>query len=239
MNASELSSILFLDIETVPQYPSFEKCPEGLKKLWERKANNLKRRDSELTDDIYNRAGIYAEFGKIVCISTGVLRFGQGGGLKMYIKSYYSDNEKELLGPFVKMLNDKFNRPEHRLCAHNGKEFDFPYMARRMLINEIPVPDILNSQGKKPWEIAHIDTMELWKFGDFKSYTPLNLLTYAFGISSPKDDIDGSQVWSVYWNDNDLDRIVNYCQKDVVALANVFLRMKSQPIIESNYIEFI
>jgi 3'-5' exonuclease len=239
MNASELSSILFLDIETVPQYPSFDECPENLQKLWERKAGNLKKRDSELPDDIYNKAGIYAEFGKIVCISTGVVRYGQNGKMKLYIKSYYSENEKDLLVPFAKMLEEKFNKSTHRLCAHNGKEFDFPYIARRMLINEIPLPDILNSQGKKPWEIAHIDTMELWKFGDFKSYTPLNLLTYAFGIPSPKDDIDGSQVWTIYWNDKDLNRIVTYCQKDVIALTNVFLRLKSYPIIDSSLIEII
>jgi predicted PolB exonuclease-like 3'-5' exonuclease len=239
MNASELSSILFLDIETAPQYPSFDECPEPLKKLWERKASNLRREENETPEDIYNRAGIYAEFGKIICISTGVLRFGSGGAMKLFIKSYYSDDESELLKPFAKMLTENFNRPEHRLCAHNGKEFDFPYMARRMLINGIQLPDIINSQGKKPWEIAHIDTMELWKFGDFKSYTPLNLLTYAFGIPTPKDDIDGSMVWSVYWNDHDLERIVNYCQKDVVALTNVFLKLKGLNTVSADNVEVI
>lgn len=239
MNAAELSSILFLDIETVPQYPGYSHCPEPLKKLWERKASNLRKEDGETPEDIYNRAGIYAEFGKIICISTGVLRFGSGSNMKLFIKSYYSDDEKELLQPFSRMLTQNFNRTEHRLCAHNGKEFDFPYMARRMLINGIPLPDILNSQGKKPWEIAHIDTMELWKFGDFKSYTPLNLLTYAFGIPTPKDDIDGSMVWSVYWKDQDLERIVNYCQKDVVALTNVFLKMKGLETVEPDNVEIM
>jgi len=237
MNASDLSSILFLDIETVPQFSSFDKCPDGLKKLWERKARNLKKEEHELPEEIYNRAGIYAEFGKIVCISTGVLRFGPEGTRKIYIKSFYDEDESKILEPFARMLEENFNRPEHKLCAHNGKEFDFPYIARRMLINEIALPDILNSQGKKPWEIAHLDTMELWKFGDFKSYTPLNLLTYAFGIPSPKDDIDGSQVWSVYWQDQDLDRIVKYCQKDVVALANVFLRLQGKDVIPVDQVE--
>ncbi len=238
MNATDLSSILFLDIETVPQYNAFDSCPEELKKLWERKATNLKREEHELPKDIYNRAGIYAEFGKIVCVSTGVVRYGQGGAMKMYIKSYYSDDEKELLEQFAALLNENFNRPEHKLCAHNGKEFDFPYLSRRMIIQGIPVPDILNNQGKKPWEIAHLDTMELWKFGDFKSYTPLNLLTYSMGIPSPKDDIDGSQVWSVYWVDGDLDRIMTYCQKDVSALINVFLRLKGMSIIPPEMVEY-
>jgi 3'-5' exonuclease len=222
--------ILFLDIETVPQFPQFENCPDELKALWTRKADNLKKAENETAASIYNRAGIYAEFGKIVCISTGFITF-QDGAPVLRIKSFAGHEEAILLEEFARLLNRYFYGPESRLCAHNGREFDFPFLARRMVINKIPLPSILNISGKKPWEINHLDTMELWKFGDFKSYTPLNLLAYSLGIPSPKDDIDGSMVWSVYWNDNDLERIVIYCEKDVEALANVFLRMKGLDII--------
>lgn len=226
-----LSPILFLDIETVPQYPEFEGCPDTVKALWSRKAENLKKAESETASDIYNRAGIYAEFGRIICISTGFL-YKDGNEIHLNIKSFAGDNERVLLQSFADLLNNSFSSQQHKLCAHNGKEFDFPYIARRMLINDIRLPLLLDISGKKPWEIGHLDTMELWKFGDFKSYTPLNLLAHVLGVPSPKDDIDGSQVWSVYWVDNDLPRIITYCEKDVAALVNVYLRMKGEKILD-------
>lgn len=228
-----LSPILFLDIETIPQYPNFDACDEPVKLLWARKAENLKKAENETAADIYNRAGIYAEFGRIICISTGFL-YKDGNEMHLKIKSFSGDDEKILLEEFALLLNDSFSSQQNKLCAHNGKEFDFPYIARRMLINDVKLPPILDMAGKKPWEIGHLDTMELWKFGDFKSYTPLNLLAHVLGVPSPKDDIDGSQVWSVYWIDNDLNRIVTYCEKDVEALANVFLRMKGRKIIDKH-----
>src|SRR4030095_10142254 len=166
------TEILFLDIETVPQYPAFDQCPDELKALWNRKAENLKKSENETAADIYNRAGIYAEFGRIICISTGIIRM-QDGIPVLRIKSFFGDDEKELLTEFGAMLNKHFNKNESKLCAHNGKEFDFPYIARRMIINSLALPPILNTAGRKPWEINHLDTMELWKFGDFKSYTSL------------------------------------------------------------------
>jgi len=217
--------ILFLDIETVPQYPKYNNCPELVQQLWTRKADNLKKAENETASDIYNRAGIYAEFGRIICISCGYL-FNENEKLQLKIKSFFGDDEKVLLEQFASLLNKSYSSFESKLCAHNGKEFDFPYIARRMIINRIPLPAILDTAGKKPWEVNHLDTLEMWKFGDYKSYTPLNLLTHVLGLPSPKDDIDGSQVWSVYWIDNDLARIVTYCEKDVAALVNVFLRMK-------------
>jgi predicted PolB exonuclease-like 3'-5' exonuclease len=227
-NFSTQEHILFLDIETVPQFPTLDDCPAELKTLWSRKAENLRKSEGESPADIYNRAGIYAEFGKIVCVSCGYLKYN-GTQFDLRIKSFSGDDEQQLLEEFAGLLKKNFSKTESRLCAHNGKEFDFPYLARRMVINGIALPSILDTSGKKPWEVSFLDTMELWKFGDFKSYTPLNLLTYVLGVPSPKDDIDGSQVWSVFWHDRDLARIARYCEKDVEALANVYLRMKNLP----------
>jgi hypothetical protein len=225
-----MENILFLDIETVPQYPSFDQLPESWRSLWNKKADNLKKAEGETPADIYNRAGIYAEFGKIICISTGFV-YIDAGVRKLKIKSFFGDDEQKLLAEFAGLLHKSFSRPDSKLCAHNGREFDFPYLSRRMIVNRVPLPSLLDTSGKKPWEVNHLDTMELWKFGDFKSYTPLNLLALTLGIPSPKDDIDGSMVWSVYWNDNDLTRIVTYCEKDVEALANVYLRIKGFEMI--------
>lgn len=228
-------SILFLDIETIPQHPSFESCPEEMKKLWSRKAANLKHDPEESVEDLYKRAGIYAEFGQIICVSTGFIHMLDGVET-LRIKSFFSHDERAMLNDFAELLRKSFSNSDSRLCAHNGKEFDFPYLGRRMVINNIPLPNILDVAGKKPWEVNFLDTMEMWKFGDFKSYTPLNLLTHVLGVPSPKDDIDGSQVWSVYWLENDLDRIVRYCEKDVEALANVYRRMKGLPVIPKDRI---
>jgi DNA polymerase elongation subunit (family B) len=228
----KLDEILFLDIETVPQYPEYNQMPGEFKKLWDRKAKAIARND-ETPEGIYERAGIYAEFGKIICISVGII-VPSNGNFSFRVKSYFGDNETELLIGFANMLNSFTNRkPNLNLCAHNGKEFDFPYIARRMLVNGIKIPDILNVAGKKPWEVKFLDTMELWKFGDIKHYTSLNLLAYIFGIPSPKDDIDGSEVAKCYYELNDLNRIVTYCEKDVLTVAQLLLRYNGFPIIPS------
>jgi len=219
--------ILFIDIETVPQFPDFKLVPEPFRKLWEAKAARLANTDEDTPDLLYSRAGIYAEFGKIICISAGFIK-----DQTLRIKSFYGKDEQQLLTEFAALLNARYHKPEHLLCAHNGKEFDFPYISRRMLINGIKIPAILNSSGKKPWEVQHLDTMELWKFGDYKSYTSLALLTAVFGIPTPKDDIDGSQVGKVFWVDDNLSRIVEYCQKDVIAIVQLFLRYRGEDLIE-------
>jgi 3'-5' exonuclease len=219
-----LNNILFLDIETVPQYPSYDAVPETGKTFWNKKAHGLKKdKEFDTPETLYDRAGIYAEFGKIVCLSCGIIS-GSGADKKITLKSFCCDEEKTILSDFSDMLK-KWSGPDKVLCAHNGKEFDFPYISRRMVINQLPVPDMLQMAGKRPWEIPHIDTLELWKFGDYKSYTSLNLLAYILGIPTPKDDIDGSMVWRVYWQEEDLKRIVTYCQKDVVTVAQVYLRL--------------
>ena len=233
-----LNNILFLDIETVPQYADYNSLPREWKDLWDTKAISLlKYHEEETKETIYTRAGIYAEFGKIICISCGFI-FGNGGEKKIIIKSFYGESETVLLVEFCDMLN-KWNANDEQklLCAHNGKEFDFPYLCRRLIINNLPIPSILNTSGKKPWEVCHLDTLELWKFGDFKSFTSLNLLAHTLGIPTPKDDIDGSKVWSVYWNDRDLQRIVNYCQKDVVTVAQIFLKLNCDSAVKPENVE--
>ena len=210
-------NFLFLDIETVPQYASYHELPRAFMALWDHKSERIKQPDYDTPEKLYERAGIYAEFGKIICISTGFFPND-----KFRIKSFAGSDEKLLLEDFATMLDKDSFRMNYKLCAHNGKEFDFPYLARRMLINKVKLPDLLNISGKKPWEIPHLDTMEMWRFGDYKSYTSLELLSHVFCIPTPKDDIKGSDVARVYWQENDLERIVRYCEKDVITIARLF-----------------
>ncbi len=218
-----LENVLFIDIETVPQYPSFEALPEIMSDLWERKSSYF-RKDDESAADVYHRAGIYAEFGKIVCISAGHFLSQKNSKKKFRLKSFAGDDEKTLLRDFISMLNAYSEKKQIQLCAHNGKEFDFPYLARRIIINALKLPGILNYAGKKPWEVPHLDTLQLWKFGDYKHYTSLELLAAVFGITSPKESTDGSMIHSIYWKDKDIQRIVEYCQKDVITVARLLLR---------------
>lgn len=232
-----LNNILFLDIETVPQYDCYDKLPAEWKPLWGLKAAYLIRnKEEETVESIYNRAGIYSEFGKIVCITCGIIH-GYNPAKKLVLKSFYGDDEKELLLQFTDMLKRWATDANKCLCAHNGKEFDFPFLCRRMIIHNIPLPAILNTRGKKPWEITHLDTMDLWRFGDFKTFTSLNLLACTLGIPTPKDDIDGSMVWEVYWKEKNIERIVHYCQKDVLTVAQVYLRMNGEDLITEENVE--
>lgn len=219
--------ILFLDIETVPMVRQFDDLPEKLKKHWEHKAQLIKKSDEDTAGNLFQRAGIYAEFGKIVCISVGYLY-----NREFRLKSFYGDDEKIMLDEFAEMLNRYYKNPDRLLCGHNSREFDLPYIARRMLVNGIQLPSILNIAGKKPWEVAHLDTMDLWKFGDYKHYTSLDLLTAIFDIPTPKGDIDGSQVAEVYYEQNDLERIAEYCQRDTLTVAQLLLRYLGRPLIK-------
>lgn len=226
----KIDDILFLDIETVPQQASFEDLDDSFKHLWNKKSSHF-RKPEENADEVYERAGIYAEFGKIICISTGYIHVGETD-YSFRVKSFYGHDEKELLTEFNDMVNSFSRKKNIQLCAHNGKEFDFPYIARRMLVNGILLPRVLDIAGKKPWEVNFIDTLELWKFGDYKSYTSLELLTKIFGIPTPKDDIDGSMVAHTYWKENDLARIVKYCEKDVLAIAQLLLKYKCENLLK-------
>lgn len=221
---------MFLDIETVPQEETWNRLSENTKTLFEQKTA-YQRKEEITAEDFYERAGIWAEFGKIICISVGYFT-NQKNEKQFRVKSFYGDDEKNLLIEFKELLNNHFNKKEHVLCAHNGKEFDFPYIARRMIINRIELPKKLNLFGKKPWEIPHLDTMELWKFGDYKHYSSLKLLTSILEIPSPKDDIDGSEVANVYYKEKNLDRIVTYCEKDTVAVAQLVLRFNNEKLLE-------
>jgi uncharacterized protein YprB with RNaseH-like and TPR domain len=243
MSPVAVNNILFLDIETVSQYPTYTQLPDNWRQLWDTKSTTLmKYHEGSTNESLYPRAAIYAEFGKIICISCGVLQ-GSGRERKIVIKSFCGSNEAQVLQQFSDMLNKWTTGEQKYLCAHNGREFDFPYLCRRMIIHRLPLPSILNIAGKKPWEVCHLDTLELWKFGDFKNYTSLNLLAHTLGINTPKDDIDGSMVGQVYWetadteNGSGLKRIVTYCQKDVVAVAQVYLRMHGEELIGEENIE--
>ncbi len=222
-----IERVLFLDIETVPAFGNWEEISPEEQKLWDKKTKG-QRGDEVFVGEFYEeRAGVMAEFGKIICISVGMLEKSN----YLRIKSFSGDDEARLLEDFGKIFNSS-RLSNSILCAHNGKEFDFPWIARRMLINGFQPPVPFQMFGKKPWEVPHLDTMELWKFGDWKSYTSLELLAHVFGVPTPKDDIDGSMVAEIYYKEKDLPRIVTYCEKDVLTLANVFRRMRQEDLLE-------
>ncbi len=223
-----LENILFLDIETVPEVESFNNLGEEMKYLFEHKTQ-YQRKDEFTAEEFYDRAGIWAEFGKIICISVGYFII-KGDIRNFRVTSFFGD-EVKILTDFSNLLNNHYNQPQHLLCGHNAKEFDFPFIARRMIINNISIPNKLNLFGKKPWEIPHLDTLELWKFGDYKHFTSLKLMCKVLEIPSPKEDIDGSQVAEVFYKQKDIDRIVTYCEKDTIAVAQIFLRLRRDEIL--------
>ena len=228
-----LEDILFLDIETVPETQHFSELDITKQELWELKSQ-YQRKEDATAEEFYERAGIWAEFGKIICISVGYFNI-QGDKRTFRVTSFHGD-EIKILKDFKNLLINHFSQVKHLLCAHNGKEFDFPYIARRMIIHNIQLPYKLNLFGKKPWEVPHLDTLELWKFGDYKTYTSLKLLANVLGIPSPKDDIDGSEVYRVYYEENDMDRIITYCEKDTITVAQIFLRLRGDELLNDDEI---
>ncbi|WP_299132696.1 3'-5' exonuclease [uncultured Tenacibaculum sp.] len=234
LNKLALQNVLFLDIETVPQYEGWNQVSENEQELYALKTK-YQRKEEFSPEDFYDKAGIWAEFGKIICISVGYFIIKNNKN-QLRVTSFYGDDETILLKDFKKLLDKHFNLKKHLLCAHNGKEFDFPYIARRMVVHQIPLPDMLNLFGKKPWEVNHIDTLELWKFGDYKHYTSLKLLTHILGIPSPKEDIDGSEVANAYYKEKNLKRIVEYCERDTIAVAQLILRFCNKPLLDDTAI---
>lgn len=230
-----LSKMLFLDIETVRSHKSYQELSTGMQKMWEHKAESIKIKE-EIPENPWTpeqkfmeRAAIYAEFGRVVCVSVGYILW-EGEEPQIKVKSFYDVDEAKLLEQFKQMLESP-RLQGWQLCAHNGKEFDFPYLCRRFLINKISLPRILQTQGKKPWETPFVDSMELWKFGDYKNYTKLELLCEVFGIPSPKSDMDGSMVGDVFWNEFDEERIARYCEQDVIATAQLLLAYSGMALV--------
>ncbi|MEM9921443.1 MAG: ribonuclease H-like domain-containing protein [Bacteroidota bacterium] len=244
----EISNILFFDVETVSGESSFEQLSEPLQELWQIKCKSILRQyDEEIpleqAAELYpEKAGIFAEFGKIVCISVGiVVKDASSGQLALRLKSYADEDEAELLKAFSELVDKYYSNPnKHYFCGHNIREFDIPYICRRLLINQLPLPAMLNISGKKPWETKYfLDTLEMWKFGDYKNYTSLKLLAAVFGFPSPKDDIDGSMVGRVFWEEGDLQRISVYCEKDVLAVVQLLLRYLRLPLLTEEQIKFV
>jgi predicted PolB exonuclease-like 3'-5' exonuclease len=248
----QLSKILFLDIETARSTKAYNELSEGMQKMWELKSQNIEPKDGSLSPEekYYEKAAIYAEFGRVICISCGFI-YEKDGEMFFKVKSFFGKDEKKILENFKNFLDPNTGRVDrdgnifgekkffHYLAAHNGKEFDIPYMGRRYLVHQLALPIMLNIRGKKPWEVPHLlDTMELWKFGDGKNFTKLELLCNLFGIPTPKDDIDGSQVGEVFWEEENYERIAVYCEKDVVATAQLMLKYNFYPLIPENNIQY-
>lgn len=237
IDSIDITKILFLDIETVPQYEQESNLSDSERTLWVKKSERLYK-EGETPDELYQKAGIFAEFGKIVCISVGFLR-PVDGNVELRVRSFAGDDERQLLVDFFDLVYKYFNSKNKFFCAHNGLEFDFPFIARRALINGLKVPQSLDTRGKKPWEVQHLDTLDLWRFGDYKNYTSLALLAQIFGIPTPKDDIDGSKVAQVYWKEHNLQRIVTYCQKDVITIVQLFRKYRCEDLIPTENIVIV
>ncbi len=244
----DMANILFLDIETVSGKASYDELSDTFKSLWKLKSRSVLRKydvpieEDEAAAAYEDRAAIFAEFGKIVCISVGIIiKDKKTQELTLRLKSFASDDEAELLGDFIEMVAQYYNDPfKYFFCGHNLKEFDIPYICRRMVVNQLKMPKILDIAGKKPWENKQmLDTLELWRFGDFKNFTSLKMLTALFDIPSPKDDIDGSEVGRVYWKENDLARIARYCEKDVLAVVQLLLKYRGQELLPQEQIVFV
>jgi 3'-5' exonuclease len=236
----DIKNTLIVDIETISVAGDYHELNERMKKQWDRKASLIKNEESLTPEELFfERAGIYAEFGKVLCIAVGLFTKDPDGSLGLRIKAFGGRDEKEVLSAFKDLIDKKLDSENLILCAHNGKEFDFPYLCRRYLVNGMGIPVALQISGKKPWEVKHADTMELWKFGDRKNYTSLDLLAAIFDIESSKKTIDGSMVNRVYYEEDGLDQIIEYCKQDVLVTANLYLRLNQMPDIPSKSVTYV
>lgn len=240
----KLEKVLTLDIETVPMTGKYDQLGDPFKKLWDKKAKYIAQNPDDTPEKLFPRAGIYAEFGKVICISFGIFKPIKGSRDKtnhyqFRVKSFSGHEERKTLIHFIQLLNEYFNNTQYFLCAHNGKEFDFPYLSRRMMVHGFQLPTLLDNSGKKPWETPYLlDTMQMWKFGDYKHFTSLDLLTALFGIPTPKNDITGEDIYRVYYEEDNLKRIQEYCQKDVIATARLLMKLKGLPLLhDQNIVE--
>lgn len=241
-----LEDFIFFDIETAPLTENLAELPEELQKLWIEKEGKAMARESEQSGEpvdpqhwYFNKAGLMAEYGRVVCIAVGFFHRGNDG-LTFRVKTIGYPDEELVLEDFANLLDARFaDLGRFRLCGHNIKNFDVPFLARRMLVNGVKLPAMLDTAGLKPWEMPYMDTMELWRFGDFRHYSSLKLLTAMFGIPTPKDDISGSDVGRVFWQDADLDRICEYCAKDVVAVGRLIQRWKGEKFVDDDQVKIV
>jgi predicted PolB exonuclease-like 3'-5' exonuclease len=232
LKLADIKHILVVDIETVAATATYSTLEPRLQAEWIKKSGHLKNDEKLTAQELYeSRAGIYAEFGKVICIGVGFFTKNENGIFNLRVKAFYGDNEAVILSEFKDLVENRFDKEKTCLCAHNGKEFDYPYLCRRFLVNGIPIPAILDLSARKPWEVNHIDTMDYWKFGDRKSYTSLELLAAIFNIDTSKSDMDGSKVNHVYHIEKNLDKIKNYCLQDVIVTANLYLKLNCLSII--------
>ena len=239
MNNIPVENLFLIDIETVSEARNYDLLNEEWKDLWNEKIHKALPEKISAEEFYPLRAGIMAEFAKVVCISIGYFRT-ENNNLNLRVKSFYSENEKDILEQFIQTLYHLYSfNNKWTFTGHNIKEFDIPFLCRRILINGLPIPVFFDFQNMKPWETPIIDTLHLWRFGDYKNYTSLKLLAATLGVPSPKDDIDGSQVGSVYWEEKNLERIAFYCQKDVATVANVMLRFKGLPLLKEEQIIYV
>lgn len=237
IHQTPIDHLLFIDVETVSQKPDFSQLDDLTAKMYEEKESRRKDEQVSIDQHYKDRAAILAEFGKIICISTGFITVS-GKERTMRIKSFYGDDEKKILEDFFQLL-DKIPTKKQIFCGHNIKEFDIPYICRRAIVNCLNFPETLLIAGKKPWEVNFVDTMEMWKFGDYKSFISLKLLAHILDVPTPKDDIDGSMVGRVYWEENNLERIRIYCQKDVLTVAQIALRFRNEPLLKEESVIFV
>ncbi len=239
MQKTALANLVFIDIETVPSVSHYGELSPTEQNLWSHKVRFTRWADKEPEDSFGERAGIYAEFGKVICISVGFFYYSEAG-LRFRVKSFYDDDEVALLKSFSALMDEHYgNTIDYVLCGHNIREFDVPYLCRRMLINGLPIPKLLDLSGLKPWQIPHLDTMQFWKFGDYKNFTSLEHLAFLLKIPSPKSDISGKDVARVYWKEKDLERIQQYCQRDVVTIAQLILKFRGKPLLKDDDVEMI
>ena len=238
MQHISLDNLLLIDIETVSEHPDHASLPDEWKELWQEKTGKYLPENTTAEEYYPMRAAILAEFGKVVCISIGYFK-KENGECRLRVKSVYGHDEKELLNNFCHIIRS-FG-PQVKWCfgGHNIKEFDIPFLCRRMVINNIEIPACMDFHGMKPWEAPVLDTLHLWRFGDYKHYISLKLLAAVLGVPSPKTDIDGSKVGGVYWKENDLERIAHYCQKDVATVAHVIFRFKNMPLLSEEQIVYV
>jgi len=221
----DIKNLLVIDVETASIVPEYESLPERFKPLWDRKAKKFDQ-EASVEDVFKNKAALLAEFGRIISIGVGYFHKNEEEETCLRVKTFASDDEKEILADFKSLVEDKFDQKKLTFVAHNGKDFDYPFLCRRMLVNGISLPIVLDFYNKKPWEIPHEDTMQMWRFGELRNYTSLETLAALFDIPSSKNDLDGSMVSRVYHEEGDLERIKTYCQNDVIVTARIYLRMQ-------------